>query len=91
MGIKVNPSQILPPGDYFHLGLHLGRMITDFGGGSIQPHSQITHDSNNACISKEATCIKEVVLRETADSDETEDQPKVSVCPLTLVLWVTTC
>lgn len=75
---KVNPSQILPPGDYFHLGLHLGRIITDCGGGGTQPHGQMTHDNNDTRVSKEETCNKEVVLRETAD--ETEDQPK-DVCP----------
>lgn len=79
MGIKVNPSQILPPGDYFRPGLHLGRIIADSGGGGIQPHGQTTRDNNDACISKEAIRNKKAVLRETTDSDEIEDQPKVSM------------
>lgn len=39
----------------------------------------MTRDNNDACVSKEATFNKEVALRETADSDEIEDQPKVSI------------
>lgn len=58
----------------------------------MQPHGQMTHDNNDTRISKEESCNEEVVRRETADSEETEDQPKVSMfCPLTLVLCVTTC
>lgn len=68
---------------YFHPGLHLGRIIADSGGGSIQPHGQTTRDNNDTRISKEAAGDKEVVLRETADSDETEDHPKVSMFVVT--------